>query len=163
MHHIDGLLNKPLNPKQISNEDNAYNICSAHTGTARGGVYFQYSLRNTAPDCYSVYDELIHKSVNLDAPISQTPTLINPSYLGYYSDTEILFTVRDPVTGDSPQGKLAVEQNGDLYWHDLVAASSASILVATNVTSIRELMASNDGKYLNVDGGLYYYEAGPIP
>jgi hypothetical protein len=163
---VDGSLGDPLNATQVSSENNAYNICGASTAnTPVSGAYFRYSLLNAAPDCYAAYrypNNILHKSVGLNTPIYEAPTLVNSQLFSIsIPDADVTFTEYDFVAGASVLGQLVVEPNGDLYWYDPDATPSSAILLASNVTSVKEMAGiSNNRKYLNIDGGLYLYEAG---
>jgi len=175
---IDNISTGNLTPRQLSNEDSAFNLCSTsliHDPVENDRYIYRYLLPGSS-GCYSLnfyqdsnnngvwlpqFSDITHKWVASDFTDTTSPNTVS-SFPGWSRSDSIIFNQYDNQTLESHMvGVLALDNSGNLVWFNGMDFSAPAHTVASNVTSIRFLSTnSRDRVYLIVDGNLYSYTAG---
>ena len=176
---IDNISLGNLTPRQFSNEENGYNLCSSTLSALQpdnGLKIYSYVLPGAANDCYTgsfyqdpsnnnvwlpEFSDNIRKWVMLDASITTAPTESFDTTSWIRSES-VLFRRFDPILRNyTVTGLLALDETGALVWFKGTDFSAPVLTVANDVTSMSFIaFGNNDWAYLVVNGNLVSYRAG---
>ncbi|WP_455200889.1 hypothetical protein [Kaarinaea lacus] len=176
---VDNISNGNLTPRQLSDEDNAFTLCSATLNAIdpdQNKHNYRYSLPGPDAQCgeqlfyqdtnnngvwLPVVSDNINKWVPLNAEDNYSPVTTTNTTPWARSDSIVMYRLNEQNLGLSIDGVLALDNAGNLVWFNGTDFSAPSHNVASGVTSIYFFQSnSRQWVYIIVNGQLYSYSAG---
>ena len=167
---VDLAVDSDLSPTQVSNEDNAFNICQAFPSIYTSPGTTSYNLIYTLPgpngQCWDYLingaaNDNVTKSINLDMDATTAPDInssANASAIASYNQITLQSYNQDTHSVETV-GNLVVESNQDLNWYTGSTLSGTAKLLTTGVQKIEHLsMDLDDIQFIAIDNTLFTFD-----
>ena len=164
-------LDSGLTATQVSNEDNAYNVCWGQSYQIEDNYFYRYELAGVDQSCYitspstgdnnnfPLFSDNLTKWVSTTADFSVSPTEdITPPVS--YTSQHVLFINSSAAPSFAITGLLRFNGIGALQWYEKSDFAAPAFTVANNIDSFESIhLTYKDASYFVANGNLYRYTA----